>query len=124
MRRRAKLLVALLLVAGSLTLVLWNTQAQAAAPALAVSDAKYRAPGDVVVVRGTVVEGSIVESGGMLHSFVVEDTHERMRVDYAAPPPDNFGAKQVVVHGTVRHAEDGTPYLEGSAIQVGCASKY
>jgi cytochrome c-type biogenesis protein CcmE len=127
MRRRTKFVVALLLIAASLGLVLWNTGTAAAPPALTVSDAKFRAlehPDTEATVRGNVVEGSIVESGGRVASFLVEDGQERLLVFYNDTPPDNFGAKQVVVQGTLGLDDAGLPVLRATSIQVGCASKY
>jgi len=127
MRRRTKFFVALLLIAASLALVLWNASAATAPPALTVTDAKYRAiehPQTDATVRGNVVEGSIVEVDGRVVSFQVEDGRERLPVTYNATPPDNFGAKQVVVRGTLAVDDHGLPVLQAQTIQVGCASKY
>lgn len=127
MRRRSKLWITILVVALSATVVLWNSSADTAAPALGVSDARYQAAaldGQAVTVRGTVLEGSIVEDGPTLVEFVVADHLEQLRVVYGQNPPDNFGVKEVVLQATLVTGEDGTPYLEAHAIQVGCASKY
>jgi cytochrome c-type biogenesis protein CcmE len=127
MRRNAKLIVAFLLVAASAGLVLWSTSAATTPPALGVSEAKQRAAtleGQTVTVRGNVVEGTIEESDGRVLSFVVEDHAERLRVLYGRPPPDNFGAKQVVLTGAFGFDAEGTPIFHAESIQVGCASKY
>lgn len=127
MRRRTKLVVALLLVGASVGLVVWNTSTAAAPPALTVTDAKHHAldrPGADATVRGNVVEGSIVETDGRVVSFLVEDGQERLLVLYNETPPDNFGAKQVAVKGTLELDAQGLPILHAESIQVGCASKY
>lgn len=127
MRRSAKLLTALAVIAASATIVLWNTGAQSAPPALGVADAKREAhewSGRDVTVRGNVVEGSIREEGSRVVEFVIADAFEKMRVAYNQTPPDSFGAKEVVVRGQLWVAQDGVPFLEARTIQVGCASKY
>ncbi len=127
MRRKAKLLVALIVVAASAGLVLWNTSSTAGSPAMGVSEAKHKAEtlqGDSITVRGTVVAGSIVEDGARVVEFVVGDGTEQLRVLFNRTPPDNFGAKEVVVDGTMDVGADGVPLLRADEIKVGCASKY
>lgn len=127
MRRLAKLLVALLVVGASVAVVLWNSTAETAPPALSVADAKRNAApleGRDVTVRGSVVEGTIVMDGGRVAAFVMGDIAEKISVHYNRTPPDNFGSKEVVVHGSLHVGSDGVPWLEATTIQVGCASKY
>lgn len=113
------------LVAG--VVLLWVTSAQSAPPALGVTDAKRQAEtleGKSVNVRGNILEGTIVEQDGRVLEFVIGDAFERLRVDYNQTPPDNFGAKEVVVKGVLALDADGHPFLHASSIQVGCSSKY
>lgn len=127
MRRPAKLLTALLVVSAALGLIAWNTSAQTAPPALSVSDAKRQAAdlaGTEVSVRGTVVEGSIVQDASVVVSFVVADSFERLRVQFGQTPPDNFGVKEVVVRGSLGQDAQAVVVLEAHSIQVGCSSKY
>lgn len=126
MRRRAKLLTALILVSASATLILWNTGAAAPSPAMGVSDAKWKAhalEGQEVTIRGTIELGSIKESEGRVQEFVVADEFEKLLVRFNQTPPDNFGAKEVMAKGHLV-IEDGVPVLIAESIQVGCASKY
>lgn len=127
MRRRSKLLVALLLISASTGLILWQTQAAGAPAALGVSDAKWQAEslsGEEVSVRGNVVAGTIVEDGPRVVSFIVADAQEQLYVFYNQTPPDSFGAKEVVVKGTMSVDAEGVPVLQAGSIFVGCASKY
>ena len=127
MRRRNKVFATLFVVAAALTLIFLNTGAQTASSALAVSDAKRQAAeldGRVVTVRGTVVEGTLVESGSRLVEFVIADASERLRVEFNDTAPDNFGVKEVVVKGELLVGDDSVPYLVAHEIKVGCASKY
>lgn len=127
MHPRAKLLTTLLILAAAAALILWNARAQAAPPALGVSDAKRQAEqhlGREVSVRGSVVEGSILQEGSTVLSFVLADGSERLLVRYNQTPPDNFGVKEVVVRGVLAQDAQSAIVLHATAIQVGCSSKY
>lgn len=127
MRRRAKVLSVGFVIAGAFALILLSTGAQPAVAAMGVADAKLQASalaGQEVTVRGTVVEGTMLESGSRLLEFVIADPAERMRVLFNETTPDNFGVKEVVVTGELVLQDDGVPYLMAREIKVGCASKY
>lgn len=120
-------MVAAFLLAASLGVVVWNTSASQVPEAIGVSDAKRQAQlldGKPLSVRGVVLEGTIIEDEGRLKEFVLADEFEQLRVYYEGSPPDNFGAKDVVVEGTIQVQDDGVPVLNATQIKVGCASKY
>lgn len=127
MRRTQKLLITSLVVGAAVGLILWNTAADTAAPAIGVTEAKRKA-GDYsptqVAVRGTVLAESIQFNASRVESFVIADSLEQLQVSFNQTPPDNFGPKEVVVYGLLRTSEDGTVVLEAQSIQVGCSSKY
>jgi cytochrome c-type biogenesis protein CcmE len=118
MRRTQKLLVTSLVVGAAVGLILWNTAAETAAPALGVSEAKRKAADYETGAVAVLLNGSIVES------FVIADSLEQLRVEYNQPPPDNFGPKDVIVYGMLRTTSEGTILLQATSIQVGCSSKY
>jgi cytochrome c-type biogenesis protein CcmE len=127
MRRTQKLLVTSLVVGAAVGLILWNTAAETAAPALGVSEAKRKAADyetGAVAVRGLVLADSILLNGSIVESFVIADSLEQLRVEYNQPPPDNFGPKDVIVYGMLRTTSEGTILLQATSIQVGCSSKY
>lgn len=127
MRASAKLAAALFVVAASGLLIVWNTSAASAPPALGVSDAKrqYAVHQDrEVSVRGTVVEGSLRELTPTEHHFVIADAFEQLRVVYRGILPDSFGVKEVVARGTLVEGDGAVVQLDATAIQVGCSSKY
>lgn len=127
MIRRQKFLVTGLVVGAAALLILWNTSAQSATPALGVAEAKRDAPrlqGQAVAVRGTVVEGSIETNGSVVERFVLADSLEQLLVEFGKTPPDNFGPKEVVVYGVVEHSAEGRIVLHAQSLQVGCSSKY
>lgn len=127
MRRTQKLLITSLVIGAAVGLILWNTAAETAAPALGVAEAKRKAgefSPTTVSVRGTVTPESIVVNGTKLESFVIADSLEQLQVLFNQTPPDNFGPKEVVVYGSLMTSEDGSVFLAAQSIQVGCSSKY
>lgn len=127
MRRTHKLLVTSLVVGAAVGLIMWNTAADAAAPALGVAEAKRKASEyapSTVSVRGTVLAESIQVNGTIVESFVIADSLEQLQVSFNQNPPDNFGPKEVVVYGALRTVDDGSVVLDAQSIQVGCSSKY
>lgn len=127
MRRAQKILITLAVVGAASLLIVWNTSAQEARPAMSVTDAKKDAAqlqDRAVAVRGTVDAASIVLNGTLVERFVIGDGVEKLQVEFHQAPPDNFGPKDVVVNGRVLRNDDGTVVLFADSIQVGCSSKY
>ena len=127
MRRTQRLAVAGLVVLAATGLLVFNAGADEGPTTLGVSDAKRDAGallGQPIAVRGFIEEGTIVYNGTMVETFVIADQGERLWVRYGQNPPDAFGAKDVVVYGSLSTLEDGTVVLDADSVFVGCASKY
>src|SRR5688500_6145734 len=98
MRRTHKFVITSLVVGAAVLLIMWNTAAETAAPALGVAEAKRKA-GELspttVAVRGIVLAESIMLNGTVVESFVIADALEELHVEFGQNPPDNFGPKEV-----------------------------
>jgi cytochrome c-type biogenesis protein CcmE len=129
-RRGAKLLIVLALVAAGATLAYAGAAPQAYK---SVSEAAGDPSlvGQEVQVKASVVEGSVARNATP-ETFRIADGSRELLVRWnpAIPLPDQEAGgtvegKNVVVAGTLmRDASTGQLYLQASSMSVGCASKY
>lgn len=125
MRPRTRVLILIGVVLVGATLAFAGARPQGF---LAVADVAAR-DGEVVQMKGTVVEGTL-DRTDEAPAFVLSDGLDEIvvRWDPARPLPDPEGGgtiegRNVVVTGVVVLDESGA-HLLASEMQVGCASKY
>lgn len=84
-------------------------------------------PGDEVHVKATVAEDSL-DRNATPTTFLLEDPRNQLRVRYDDPIPlervdGTLGGRTAVVAGLLDRA-DGQLVLDGTNLELGCASKY
>jgi len=127
-RKRAKILVVLLLVVAGGALAYAGAAPEGYKNVSDVQDPALA--GKTVEVKASVVPGSVERNSTPLTFRIADGSREMpVRWDPAVPLPDQeaggtIEGKNVVVRGVVGFDADGRAFLLASEMKVGCASKY
>lgn len=127
MRPPAKVLVAILLLVAGTGIAFAGASPDEHRTVTDVVTSPRLDPGDEVHVKATVAEGSLNRNATPT-TFLLEDPRNQLLVRYPKPIPlerveGTLGGRTAVVAGVLDRA-DGQLVLDGTNLDLGCASKY
>ena len=127
MKKKIKIIIAVLVVVVSLTILLWSLSPPETKSVRELIDNPDEYLGENIQIKG-IVDNNTISNGtnGILFNLTDEkDMEYNVTILYEGTPPNNFqGGKTVFIKGRLERDTEGKLIFNADKIIVGCPSKY
>ena len=127
MKKKIKIIIAVLVVVVSLTILLWSLSPPETKSVRELIDNPDEYLGENIQIKG-IVDNNTIFNGTNEVSFNLTDEKDKdynVTILYEGTPPNNFqGGKAVFIKGRLERDTEGKLIFNADKIIVGCPSKY